>query len=234
MLRTWNSGPRVPLEMSCRELRAPACPIAPRRTLRGSTSTQEDAPVHPLEHLEGQVSLSESTGASRDLRFRLGLLLCFQRSRKPSRCQRNTVSGFTRKKASRHARMRLAKATRSPRSQARNSGFLVLREATMSCCRSAAFSARSSSLVRNMSATNPAATPEGRSVSVSTRRARATGRPMAAVRRLARARSTGLISSTEATTSSLALGDFLNDPVTDEPGSQDSKAHAVGAGGEER
>lgn len=59
--RTWNPGPGAPLEMSCRELRAPACPIAPRRTLRGSTSTQEDAPVHPLEHLEGLVSLSQST-----------------------------------------------------------------------------------------------------------------------------------------------------------------------------
>jgi hypothetical protein len=119
------------------------------------------------------------------------------------------------------AEKRLPRLTipRRPRSQPRNSGFLVFREATMSCCRSAA--ARSSSLVRNMSATNPAAIPEGRSVSVSARRAHSTRRPMAAVSRLAKARSTWLISSTEATTSSLALGDFLNDSVTDEPGSQD-------------
>jgi transposase len=51
-----TSGPGVPLEMSCRELRAPACPIVPRRTLRGGTGTQEDGPVHPgleLEHETG-------------------------------------------------------------------------------------------------------------------------------------------------------------------------------------
>jgi len=75
-----------------------------------------------------------------------------QNGRKPSRCQRRMVSGPTRSKASRQRGTRRASGTSGPRSCARNTGRRTVLDATMSCCRSSAFSAMSSSRQRGTSA----------------------------------------------------------------------------------
>jgi hypothetical protein len=96
-----------------------------------------------------------------DLDFRL------QRSRKPSRCQRTTVSGFTRRTASHQRRTMLDRNTSKPLSCGRKRGCSTLCDATISCCRSIMFSATSSCRERNASPTRPVMMGSGRSDSLS-------------------------------------------------------------------
>ncbi len=64
-----------------------------------------------------------------------------QKRRKPCRCQRSSVSGWTITSAWRQARRRLASSTRSARSAGVQRGRLALRRKTRSCWRRKAFSA---------------------------------------------------------------------------------------------
>ena len=93
----------------------------------------------------------------------LGFLECafdlrFQNTRKSSRCQRSSVSGWTRKSACFQVRTIPARTTRSSRSTFRYVGRLICRRRILSWCRKSAFSAMSSDF------------PLARSTSVSSRR----------------------------------------------------------------
>ena len=90
----------------------------------------------------------------------LGLLerafdLCFQNTRKSSRCQRRSVSGCTIKSACFQVRTILARNTRSTRSVFWYTGRLICRRKMISWCRNSAFSASSSALPLVRSANIP-------------------------------------------------------------------------------
>ena len=70
--------------------------------------------------------------------------LCRQKSRNPRRCQRRTVSGWTRATARRQRGSRRAASRRRSRSTGVSLGRGVRRRSTTSWCRSRAFSTRSS------------------------------------------------------------------------------------------
>ena len=117
-----------------------------------------------------------SAGASR-LGWRLGRDFCRQKILKRSRCQRSSVFGLTTCNVSRHPRLRRASTSKSRRSSRWSRGRSLLRRHTMTCCRSKAFSARSSDRVRARSpaapATNIAPVRAGRSKRRSARPMRA-------------------------------------------------------------
>ncbi len=90
-----------------------------------------------------------------------------QRSRKPSRCQRALLFGFTRRTASRLRRTMLDRNTSKPIAYGRKRGCLTLGDATISGYRSIMFSATSSCGERKASPTGPALIGSGRSDSAS-------------------------------------------------------------------
>ena len=81
--------------------------------------------------------------------------LRFQNIRKSSRCQRRSVSGWTRKRACFQVRTILASSTKRSRSVFRETGRLTCRRKIISCCRNSAFSANSSALPLVRSANVP-------------------------------------------------------------------------------
>jgi hypothetical protein len=85
-----------------------------------------------------------------------------QKRRNPCRCQRSTVSGWTRRTVLCQWRTRLARRTMSPRSCALKLGRATDRAATTSCWSRSAFSASSSSRDRNASSTSPTNSDVGR------------------------------------------------------------------------
>jgi hypothetical protein len=78
-----------------------------------------------------------------------------QYSRKPSRCHRSNVSGFTTTKASRQPWIRLASSTSTRRSCCVSLGRIICLSSTISCWRRNRFSAMSSPLLRLRSDTIP-------------------------------------------------------------------------------
>ncbi len=156
-----------------------------------------------------------------------GLLLGVERQRqkrrKPSRCQRRTVSGLTSNIASRQCGSMLPSMTSKPRSNVQSSGRLTARAATMSCWRSKAFSAMSSACERVMSAMKPVTTPLGRHATHSAARARVTS---AVARERMRARKTSNTPTQDPTrieSSRLVRRGNVNDHAPDHHGSQNSQ-----------
>jgi len=119
-----------------------------------------------------------------------------QKRRKPCRCQRSRVSGWTISSAWHQARRRLASSTRSARAVGVQRGRLPLRRRTRSCWRRKAFSAMRAGRPRTRSASAPVTTPCSAGFVAMTRhcrRARARDRPRWAHRRNRRVSIKGLL-----------------------------------------
>src|SRR5947209_9075402 len=110
----------------------------------------------PQSRLLAAISLIKLIASDESLGFlSCTLHLCFQNTRKSSRCQRRRVSGWTRKSVCFHVRTILARTTRSNLSLFRETGRLTCRRKIISCCRNSAFSANSSALPLVRSANVP-------------------------------------------------------------------------------
>ena len=96
-----------------------------------------------------------------------------QSRRKPSRCQRRSVSGFTTSMAPAHRFVRLASTTRVTRSRGLRRARPTRRRKRRSCCRSSRFSARISSRDASESARTPRRNPPTGRVARRARRSRA-------------------------------------------------------------